>query len=58
LLCSCPDFGLEPLFGRLDNNDCSAQTDEDFPNPMMSYTQMMDYFKNKVDMSEEEVYMT
>ena len=54
-ISSCPDFILEPVFGRLDSEDCSTQTDAEFPNPVMSYGTMMDYFKKQLDMTEEEV---
>ena len=54
-LFSCPTIKLTPLFGRTDNEDCSYQTDDDFPNPKMSYTQMMDYFKRQLNMTKEEV---
>jgi hypothetical protein len=38
--------------------DCSTQTDADFPNPKMSYTQMMDYFQRQLGLNEEEVIWT
>jgi len=51
-------MNLTPLFGRIDNDDCSDQTDDDFPNPKMSYTQMMDYFERQLNMTKEEVTQT
>ena len=46
---------LAPLFGRTDNKNCAHQTDDEFPNPKMTYTQMMDYFKRQLNMTKEEV---
>ena len=52
----CSDFDLVPLFGRLDSKDCSVQTDAQFPNPTMTYSVMMDYFKKQLNMTDPEVH--
>ena len=39
----------------MDNEDCSTQTDEEFPNPNMNYEGMMTYFKRQLNFDEDEV---
>lgn len=52
---SCPPFLTDLQWGRTDNEDCSKQTDEEFPNPNMNYEGMMTYFDKQLNFTEEEV---
>ena len=52
---SCPAFVTPEQWGRIDNEDCSAQTDEQFPNPNMNYEGMMTYFKKQLNFDDDEV---
>ena len=55
---SCPQTTISPEWGRIDSAECSKQTDADFPNPKMSFTSMMEYFKRQFDYTEDEVTHT